>query len=96
MTLQDKRKALLNILYIKEAIDDVDVDNITEEYLCGYITNTAIRFSGVEMDNELKDKIVDTLNGIKNLSNRLTHKEIRSAILGLIGDIERYEDEVLE
>lgn len=89
MTKLEQRKALLNILYVKESVDNAKIDTIDNEYLDACLSNTIIRFAGLQMDNELKTKIIETLSGIKALSHNLTHKELRSAILGLIGDIER-------
>lgn len=92
MTKLEQRKALLNILYVKEAVDDIEVDNITSDYLNACLSNTIIRFAGVEMeDNELKIKIIETLNGLRALCDTISHKDLRSAILGLVGDIERCE-----
>lgn len=98
MTKLEQRKALLNILYVKEAVDDIEVDNITSDYLNACLSNTIIRFAGVEMeDNELKIKIIETLNGLRSLCDTISHKDLRSAILGLIGDIERCSShEILE
>ncbi|MBQ0141306.1 MAG: hypothetical protein KBT06_00650 [Prevotellaceae bacterium] len=92
MTKNEQRKALLNILYVKEAVDDADVDNINSDYLDACISNTLIRFAGIDMNAELKDKVIETLSGIRALSTVITHKDLRSAILGLVGDIERYTE----
>jgi hypothetical protein len=43
------------------------------------------------MDENLKNKIIETLRGIKNLNGDISHAEARSAILGLISDIRRSE-----
>lgn len=91
MTKEEQIKMVHKILFVKEDVDNPEKPEITVQMLNSCISNCIIRFSGVEMDENLKNKIIETLRGIKNLNGDISHAEARSAILGLISDIRRSE-----
>lgn len=88
MTKAEKIKAIHKILWVKE---DLDNGIVGQDSYDSCISNCLVRFSGTEIDEKLKEKILDTLKGLKELSDTLSHDEVRSAILGLMGDIDRGE-----
>lgn len=81
-------KSLHKILYLKEDIDN-NKNGMTYEILDKCLSNRIIRFQGVDMDEALKEKIIETLKGLKVCVKDLTHDEMRSVILGLMNDVER-------
>lgn len=91
MTKSEKIKSLHKILWVKEDVDDNNKTEITQEVLNSCISNCIIRFSGVDMDASLRSKILETLNGMLLCGNNLTHEQVRSAILGLMNDVNRTE-----
>lgn len=91
MTKSEKIKSLHKILWVKEDVDDNNKTEITQEVLNSCISNCIIRFSGVDMEGSLKSKILETLNGMLLCSSSLTHEQVRSAILGLMNDVNRTE-----
>lgn len=79
------------VLFVKEDVDDPNKPEITVDMFNTCVSNCIIRFSGVEMDTSLQNKIIETLRGLKSLSGQITHAEVRSAVLGLINDIRKNE-----
>lgn len=88
VTKAEKIKSIHKILWVKE---DVDNGIVGQDSFDSCVNNCIVRFSGTEMDEKLREKVLDTLKGIKELSDTLSHDEVRSAILGLMGDIDRGE-----
>lgn len=91
MNKQNQIKTIHKILFIKEDIDNVEITNITIDDLKKYISNTLIRFCGMNIEDNLKSKIVETLGGLHALCDKLSHNEIRTAVLGLMNDVDREE-----
>lgn len=91
MTKSEQIKMVHKILFVKEDVDNPEKPEITLDMFNTCISNCIIRFSGVKMDTDLQNKIVETLRGLRALSSQLTHAEVKSSILGLISDIRRSE-----
>lgn len=91
MTKRDKITRIHKVLFAKEDFDDATKPECTLEVFRKCVSNCMIRMSGVDMDKKLKDNVVETLDGILKLSDTITHDEVRSAILGLMNDIDRSE-----
>jgi len=91
MTKREKIIRIHKILYAKEDFDNVERPDCTLDVFQKSISNCIIRMSGVKMNGELKNNVLETLNGILKLSETITHDEVRSAILGLMNDIDRGE-----
>lgn len=88
VTKAEKIKSIHKVLWVKE---DVERGIVPYASFDACVSNCILRFSGTEMDEKLREKILDTLKGIKELGATLSHDEVRSAILGLMGDIDRGE-----
>lgn len=90
MDKQEKIRSLHKILFIKEDIDG-NKNNVSNKTLESYITNCCVRFKGVDMEDSLRDKIVETLVGLKEYACTMSHEDVKSIILGLMNDIDRRE-----
>lgn len=84
MKKEEQIRALHKILYIWENKEEQTSYDM-------YISNCIARFAGTKMDDTIREKIIDTLTGLKVIGNTLSHQEVRSIILGLMGDIDRME-----
>lgn len=91
MTKSEQIRMIHKVLFVKEDVDDPNKPEITVDMFNTCVSNCIIRFSGVEMDTSLQNKIIETLRGLKSLSDQITHAEVRSAVLGLINDIRKNE-----
>lgn len=77
-------KSIHKILFIRE---DYDNGIVPFSFLDTYLSNLIILLNGINFNN--KEKVISTINGIRILGDNLSHKELRSSILGLMNDIER-------
>ena len=86
--LKERRyRSLHKILYIYE---DISKGNCTIEELDTYLSNISIMFAGMnDLNPEIRYKTVSSLRGLRELLPELTHKDIRSCVLGLMEEFER-------
>lgn len=91
MKKAEQIRCIHKILWVKEDVDNPLIDGVDHNVLDTCISNTIIRFSGLEIDEHLKSKIIETLSGLRYRGSELTHSDVRSAILGLMNDIDRGE-----
>lgn len=91
MTKSEQIRMIHKVLFVKEDVDDPNKPEITVDMFNTCVSNCIIRFSGVEMDTSLQNKIIETLRGLKSLSSQVSHAEVKSAVLGLINDIRKNE-----
>lgn len=92
MTKREKITKIHKVLFAKEDFDDITKPDCDLQVFQKCVSNCIIRMSGTQMNEHLKENIVETLEGILNLSETITHDEVRSAILGLMNDIDRGEE----
>lgn len=77
---------IYKILPMKESLDKSE---ISKEDFESYIVKQCIDFSGMDIDDKVKEKILTTLRGVKNLYVELSVKDVKSSILRLTNLIDR-------
>lgn len=80
-------KLLHKTLFIKEDAQNSNVENIGTIELNQYIDNLIVRFLGIDMRQDLKKEIVESLSGLK--SNTVNYTTFRSIVLGLMNKVDR-------
>ena len=91
MRKDEQIRYIHKILWVKEDVDNPDMEEIDDGVFDTCLANTITRFSGLDIEPKLKAKIIETLSGLRLRGSSLPHKDVRSAILGLMNDIERGE-----
>lgn len=90
MTKEEKFRAIHKVLHFKE---DWDKGKVTEEVFYKVLTNCYVKISGAEFnDNNLKDNTITTLKGLRETYSELSYKDMRTILLGLMGDIDRGDE----
>lgn len=80
-------KLLHKTLFIKEDAQNSNVENIGTIELNQYIDNLIVRFLGIDMRQDLKKEIVESLSGLK--SSTVNYTTFRSIVLGLMNKVDR-------
>lgn len=91
MRKDEQIRYIHKILWVKEDVDNPAMEDIDDSVFDACLANTITRFAGLEIEPQLKNKIIETLSGLRLRGSSLPHKDVRSAVLGLMNDIERGE-----
>lgn len=91
MRKDEQIRYIHKILFVKEDVDNPIVEDVDYNVFDTCVANTITRFCGLNINENLKEKIIETLSGLRYRGSSLSHDEVKSAVLGLMNDIDRGE-----
>lgn len=91
MRKEEQIRYIHKILFVKEDVDNPIIQDVDYKVFDTCVGNTITRFCGLGIDENLKEKIVETLSGLRYRGDSLSHEEVKSVVLGLMNDIDRGE-----